>query len=81
MTVAYFTVGHDVRHWTQFRVDNATPEELEALGDIESERAVDMAEKLLGEKRAYIVEVTHDDSPDHFHSDADPVVIEFEEQS
>lgn len=72
--IALFTLGHDVRHRTTFKVKDATAAEAAILEKIESPQALELAASMDAAGRLDVFEEKVDHFPDYWSEACDPVV-------
>jgi hypothetical protein len=75
-TTVEFILGADIRSWTRFTVVDATDEEADILGSLNTEAAVALAKTLDEADRLVWEDMDYDDNPDLFADYASPDVIE-----
>lgn len=74
-------IGHNVRAWTTFTIEDATPEEIETLGALGTEAAVAKLRELYQSERAVpdTSNTTYEDNAPFFDAAAEADVIDLEE--
>jgi hypothetical protein len=72
-------IGHDVRHWTRFKVQDATPAEVEAL-TADDEQSMVLMRAMRDAGRLTLESSETDDNPDELSEYSNPSVIKIEQE-
>lgn len=69
-------VGHNIRAWTTFTVENPTEEEVSALTHTDVDQAMDALERLIDSKRAVEGDTQYEELPPVFDREvAEPDIV------